>query len=229
MALIKKIIFFILLSSFTYAENVDDRITPGLLFLENILEAESYQAMIEFERIQDERLKEDNEEKLKEFPYWCDLNVSYYPEVDGQAYEEFHRENNKVRAKTKIFHGEHPSHGSYKSLGVKLLEAQFVCYKNEQSGQVYVEDPENFWIGLSDNDVKKHEYSLTDFVLVFLDDKKTNEENDECNDKWWTTFEEDKRVIIKVADIWQGMTAYYPTAYAIAPENIMINGRWLCT
>ena len=63
MALIKKIIFFILLSSFTYAENVDDRITPGLLFLENILEAESYQAMIEFERIQDERLKEDNEQK----------------------------------------------------------------------------------------------------------------------------------------------------------------------
>ena len=162
-----------------------------------------------------------------DFPYFCDLNMSYYPGSDGQAYEEFHRNNNQVRGKTVIFHGEHPSQGPFKQLGVKLIGD--VCYKNENTGQVYVEDPDDIWIKHSNINVKKHQYSLTDFILIFLDDNKTNEENDECKDKWWTSFEEDKRVIIKVADIWQGTTAHYSTAYAISPEDIMINGKWICS
>ena len=104
-----------------------------------------------------------------------------------------------------------------------------VCYKNENTGQVYVEDPDDLWIKNSNINVQKHEYSLTEYILIFLDDNKSNEENDECKDKWWTSFEEDKRVIIKVADIWQGMTAHYSTAYAISPEDIMINGKWICS
>ena len=104
-----------------------------------------------------------------------------------------------------------------------------VCYKNENTGQVYVEDPDDLWIKNSNVNVQKHEHSLTEFILVFLDDNKSNEENDECKDKWWTSFEEEKRVIIKVADIWQGMTAHYSTAYAISPEDIMINGKWVCS
>ena len=166
-------------------------------------------------------------QEIIDFPYFCDLNVSYYPGFDGQAYEEFHKSSNKVRGKTMIFHGEHPSHGPFEQLGVKLIAD--VCYKNENTGQVYVEDPEDLWIKNSGIKVEKHEYSLTDFILIFLDDDKSNEENDDCKDKWWTSFEEDKRVIIKVADIWQGMTAHYSTAYAIAPENIMINGKWICS
>ena len=162
-----------------------------------------------------------------DFPYFCDLNMSYYPGSDGQAYEEFHSNNNQVRGKTVIFHGEHPSQGPFKQLGVKLIG--YVCYKNENTGQVYVEDPENFWIENSDITVKKHEYSLTDFILIFLDDNKTYQENENCEDKWWTSFEEDQRVIIKVADIWRGMTAHYSTAYAIAPEDIMLNGKWICS
>ena len=165
--------------------------------------------------------------EASEFPYFCDLKISYYPGQDGQAYEVFHKSNNSVRGKTLIFHGQHPSHGPYKQLGVKLLAD--VCYKNEKTGQVYVEDPEDLWIQNSDINIQKHKYSLTDFILVFLDDDKTNEENDDCEDKWWTSFEEDKRVIIKVADIWQGMTAHYSTAYAIAPEDIMMNGKWICS
>ncbi len=166
-------------------------------------------------------------QEIADFPYFCDLNVSYYPGFDGQAYEEFHKSSNKVRGKTMIFHGDHPSHGPFEQLGVKLIAD--VCYKNEKTGQVYVEDPEDLWIKNSGIKVEKHEYSLTDFILIFLDDDKSNEENDDCKDKWWTSFEEDKRVIIKVADIWQGMTAHYSTAYAIAPENIMINGKWICS
>ena len=165
--------------------------------------------------------------EASEFPYFCDLKISYYPGQDGQAYEVFHKSNNSVRGKTLIFYGEHPSHGPYKHLGVKLLAD--VCYKNEKTGQVYVEDPEDLWIKNSDINIQKHKYSLTDFILVFLDDDKTNEENDDCEDKWWTSFEEDKRVIIKVADIWQGMTAHYSTAYAIAPEDIMMKGKWICS
>ena len=165
--------------------------------------------------------------EASEFPYFCDLKISYYPGQDGQAYEVFHKSNNSVRGKTLIFHGQHPSHGPYKQLGVKLLAD--VCYKNEKTGQVYVEDPEDLWIQNSDINIQKHKYSLTDFILVFLDDDKTNEENDDCEDKWWTSFEEDKRVIIKVADIWQGMTAHYSTAYAIAPKDIMMNGEWICS
>ncbi len=162
-----------------------------------------------------------------DFPYFCDLYISYYPGFDGQSHEEFHKISNSVRAKTVIFHGEHPSHGPFEQLGVKLMAD--VCYKNENTGQVYVEDPNDIWIKHSNINVKKHQYSLTDFILIFLDDNKTNEENDECKDKWWTSFEEDKRVIIKVADIWQGMTAHYSTAYAISPEDIMINGKWICS
>ena len=162
-----------------------------------------------------------------DFPYFCDLYISYYPVFDGQSHEEFHKISNSVRAKTVIFHGEHPSHGPFKQLGVKLMAD--VCYKNENTGQVYVEDPDDIWIKHSNINVKKHQYSLTDFILIFLDDNKTNEENDECKDKWWTSFEEDKRVIIKVADIWQGTTAHYSTAYAISPEDIMINGKWICS
>ena len=162
-----------------------------------------------------------------DFPYFCDLYISYYPGFDGQSHEEFHKISNSVRAKTVIFHGEHPSHGPFEQLGVKLIAD--VCYKNENTGQVYVEDPDDIWIKHSNINVKKHQYSLTDFILIFLDDNKTNEENDECKDKWWTSFEEDKRVIIKVADIWQGTTAHYSTAYAISPEDIMINGKWICS
>ena len=162
-----------------------------------------------------------------DFPYFCDLYISYYPGFDGQSHEEFHKISNSVRAKTVIFHGEHPSHGPFEQLGVKLMSD--VCYKNENTGQVYVEDPDDIWIKHSNINVKKHQYSLTDFILIFLDDNKTNEENDECKDKWWTSFEEDKRVIIKVADIWQGTTAHYSTAYAISPEDIMINGKWICS
>ena len=162
-----------------------------------------------------------------DFPYFCDLNMSFYPGFDGQAYEEFHSSSNSVRGKTTIFHGEHPSHGQFEQLGVKLIAD--VCYKNENTGQVYVEDPEDLWIKNSGITVEKHEYSLTDFILIFLDDEKSNEENDDCKDKWWTSFEEDKRVIIKVADIWQGMTAHYSTAYAIAPKDIMMNGKWICS
>jgi|TARA_B100000401_G_C52599567_1_gene621288 hypothetical protein len=162
-----------------------------------------------------------------DFPYFCDLYISYYPGFDGQSHEEFHKISNSVRAKTVIFHGEHPSHGPFEQLGVKLMAD--VCYKNENTGQVYVEDPDDIWIKHSNINVKKHQYSLTDFILIFLDDNKTNEENDECKDKWWTSFEEDKRVIIKVADIWQGTTAHYSTAYAISPEDIMINGKWICS
>ena len=166
-------------------------------------------------------------QEINDFPYFCDLNVSYYPGFDGQAYEEFHKSSNKVRGKTMIFHGDHPSHGPFEQLGVKLIAD--VCYKNENTGQVYVEDPEDLWIKNSGITVEKHEYSLTDFILIFLDDEKSNEENDDCKDKWWTSFEEDKRVIIKVADIWQGMTAHYSTAYAIAPKDIMMNGKWICS
>ena len=162
-----------------------------------------------------------------DFPYFCDLNMSYYPGSDGQAYEVFHDRGKQVRGKTSIFDGEHPSHGSFQQLGVKLIAD--VCYKNENTGQVYVEDPEDLWIKNSGIKVEKHEYSLTDFILIFLDDDKSNEENDDCKDKWWTSFEEDKRVIIKVADIWQGTTAHYSTAYAISPEDIMINGKWICS
>ena len=162
-----------------------------------------------------------------DFPYFCDLYISYYPGFDGQSHEEFHKISNSVRAKTVIFHGEHPSHGPFEQLGVKLMAD--VCYKNENTGQVYVEDPDDIWIKHSNINVKKHQYSLTDFILIFLDDNKTNEENGECKDKWWTSFEEDKRVIIKVADIWQGTTAHYSTAYAISPEDIMINGKWICS
>ena len=162
-----------------------------------------------------------------DFPYFCDLYISYYPGFDGQSHEEFHKISNSVRAKTVIFHGEHPSHGPFEQLGVKLMAD--VCYKNENTGQVYVEDPDDIWIKHSNINVKKHQYSLTDFILIFLDDNKTNEENDECKDKWWTSFEEDKSVIIKVADIWQGTTAHYSTAYAISPEDIMINGKWICS
>ena len=162
-----------------------------------------------------------------DFPYFCDLYISYYPGFDGQSHEEFHKISNSVRAKTVIFHGEHPSHGPFEQLGVKLMAD--VCYKNENTGQVYVEDPDDIWIKHSNINVKKHQYSLTDFILIFLDDNKSNEENDECKDKWWTSFEEDKRVMIKVADIWQGMTAHYSTAYAISPEDIMINGKWICS
>ncbi len=162
-----------------------------------------------------------------DFPYFCDLNISFYPGFDGQAYEEFHSSSNLLRGMTSIFHGEHPSHGPYEQLGVILIAD--VCYKNESTGQVYVEDPEDLWIKNSGITVEKHEYSLTDFILVFLDNNKTNDENDDCKDKWWTSFEEDKRVIIKVADIWQGMTAHYSTAYAIAPKDIMMNGEWICS
>ena len=165
--------------------------------------------------------------EASEFPYFCEIKISYYPGEDGQAYEEFHKSGNSVRGKTMIFHGEHPSHGPFKQLGVKLFAD--ICYKNEKTGQVYVEDPEDLWIKNIDIKVQKHEYSLTDFILIFLDDNKSNEENDECKDKWWTSFEEDKRVMIKVADIWQGMTAHYSTAYAISPEDIMINGKWICS
>ena len=161
------------------------------------------------------------------FPYFCDLNLSYHPGSDGQAYEVFHDGGKQVRGKTSIFHGDHPSHGPFEQLGVKLIAN--VCYKNEKTGQVYVEDPEDLWIKNSGITVEKHEYSLTDFILIFLDDDKSNEENDDCKDKWWTSFEEDKRVIIKVADIWQGMTAHYSTAYAIAPKDIMMNGKWICS
>ncbi len=161
------------------------------------------------------------------FPYFCDLNLSYHPGSDGQAYEVFHDVGKQVRGKTSIFHGEHPSHGSFQQLGVRLIAD--VCFKNEITGQVYVEDPDDLWIKNSNINVQKHEYSLTEFILIFLDDNKSNEENDECKDKWWTSFEKDKRVIIKVADIWQGMTAHYSTAYAISPEDIMINGKWVCS
>ncbi len=161
------------------------------------------------------------------FPYFCELKISYYPGEDGQAYERFHRENVYVRGKTKIYHGEHPSHGPYTQLGVKLIAE--VCYKNEHTGQVYVNDPEDFWIKSSDLNIQEHENSLTDFIFVFLDDYKTEEQNNDCNDKWWTSFEEGKRVIIKVADIWQGMTAHYSTTFAIAPEDIMIDAKWICS
>ena len=166
-------------------------------------------------------------QEITYFPYFCDLNVSYYPGFDGQAYEEFHKSSNKVRGKTIIFHGDHPTYGPFEQLGVKLIAD--VCYKNENTGQLYVEDPEDLWIKNSGVKVEKHKYSLTDFILIFLDDDKSNEENDDCKDKWWTSFEEGKRVIIKVADIWQGMTAHYSTAYAISPEDIMINGKWICS
>ena len=166
-------------------------------------------------------------QEITDFPYFCDLNVSYYPGFDGQAYEEFHKSSNKVRGKTIIFHGDHPTYGPFEQLGVKLIAD--VCYKNENTGQLYVEDPEDLWIKNSGVKVEKHKYSLTDFILIFLDDDKSNEENDDCKDKWWTSFEEGKRVIIKVADIWQGMTAHYSTAYAISPEDIMINGKWICS
>ena len=166
-------------------------------------------------------------QEITDFPYFCDLNMSYYPGSDGQTYEVFHDRGKQVRGKTRIFDGEHPSHGSFQQLGVKLIVD--VCYKNENTGQVYVEDPDDLWIKNSNINVQKHEYSLTEYILIFLDDNKSNEENDECKDKWWTSFEEDKRVIIKVADIWQGMTAHYSTAYAISPEDIMINGKWVCS
>jgi len=165
--------------------------------------------------------------EASEFPYFCDLKISYYPGEDGQAYEVFHREPNKIRAKTKIFHGEHPSHGSFKQLGVELRGD--VCYRNESTGQLYTENPDDLSNYYSDIEVKKHKYSLSKFILVFLDDDKSNEENDECSDKWWTSFKENHRVIIKVADIWQGMTAHYSTDYAIAPEDIMLNGKWICS
>ena len=106
-------------------------------------------------------------QEITDFPYFCDLNVSYYPGFDGQAYEEFHKSRNKVRGKTMIFHGDHPSHGPFEQLGVKLIAD--VCYKNENTGQVYVEDPEDLWIKNSGITVEKHEYSLTDFILIFLD------------------------------------------------------------
>ena len=168
-----------------------------------------------------------NVQTSNDFPYFCDLNISFYPGFDGEAYEKFHSTTNSVRGKTTIFHGEHPSHGPYEQLGVKLIAD--VCLKNENSGQVYVDNPEDPWIKNSDINVEKHEYSLTDFILIFLDDEKSNEENDDCKDKWWTSFEENKRVIIKVADVWQGMTAHYSTAYAIAPKDIMMNGKWICS
>ena len=165
--------------------------------------------------------------EASEFPYFCELKISYYPGEDGQAYEELHKNGNSVRGKTMIFHGEHPSHGPFKQLGVKLFAD--VCYKNEKTGQVYVEDPEDLWIRNSDINIQKHKYSLTDFILIFLDDDKTNDENENCEDKWWTSFEEDKRVIISVADIWRGATAHYSTTYAISPKDIMMNGKWICS
>ena len=165
--------------------------------------------------------------EASEFPYFCELKISYYPGEDGRAYEVFHREPNKIRAKTKIFHGEHPSQGFFSQLGVRIVGD--ICYKNELTGQIAVDDPNDFWIKGSEYNVQKHEYSLKDFILVFLDDKKTDEENENCSDKWWTSFKEHQRVILNVADIWQGMTAHYSTAYAIAPENIMIDGKWLCS
>ena len=36
---------------------------------------------------------------------------------------------------------------SFKQLGVKLIAE--VCYKNEHTGQIYVNDPEDFWIKTS--------------------------------------------------------------------------------
>ena len=56
-----------------------------------------------------------------DFPYFCDLNMSYYPGSDGQAYEVFHDRGKQVRGKTSIFDGEHPSHGSFQPLEVKLI------------------------------------------------------------------------------------------------------------
>ena len=32
--------------------------------------------------------------EASEFPYFCDLKISYYPGQDGQAYEVFHKSNN---------------------------------------------------------------------------------------------------------------------------------------
>ena len=58
-------------------------------------------------------------QEITDFPYFCDLNVSYYPGFDGQAYEEFHKSSNKVRGKTIIFHGNHPTYGLFEQLGVK--------------------------------------------------------------------------------------------------------------
>ena len=97
--------------------------------------------------------------EASEFPYFCDLKISYYPGEDGQAYEVFHREPNKIRAKTKIFHGEHPSHGSFKQLGVELIGD--VCYRNESTGQLYTENPDDLSNYYSDIEVKKHKYSLS--------------------------------------------------------------------
>ena len=162
-----------------------------------------------------------------DFPYFCELSISFYPEDDGRSYEKFHRNDKRVRGITKIYEGEHPSHGSYKQLGVRLVSD--VCYRNEATEVLYVDNPEDFWIKSANVEVKKFEYSLSEFILVFLDDFKTNEENDDCSDKWWTAFEDDQRVILKVADIYQGMTAHYSTAFAIVPEDIMLNGNWICS
>ena len=71
--------------------------------------------------------------EASEFPYFCDLKISYYPGEDGQAYEVFHREPNKIRAKTKIFHGEHPSHGSFKQLGVTWSQQEYAHLGFQQS------------------------------------------------------------------------------------------------
>lgn len=162
-----------------------------------------------------------------EFPYFCELKISYYPEEDGRAYEKFHHEDVNVRAKSKIYHGEHPSHGPYTQLGVRLIGD--LCLRNEHNKKIFVDNLDDSWIRYEEYKVEKYKYSLSDFVLVFLDDDKSNEANDDCSDRWWTSFEEGQRVILKVADIWQGMTAHYSTAYAIAPEDIMINGKWICS
>ena len=116
--------------------------------------------------------------EASEFPYFCDLKISYYPGQDGQAYEVFHKSNNSVRGKTLIFYGDHPSHGPYKQLGVKLLAD--VCYKNEKTGQVYVEDPEDLWIKNSDINIQKHKYNYYRFIFQSNWTNHKNRKNWKC-------------------------------------------------
>ena len=163
-----------------------------------------------------------------DFPYFCDLKISYFPGSDGNGYEVYHQsQSNEIKAKTLIYEGEHPVHGSFTQLGVRILG--IVCYKNESTQIIFVDDPDNKWIKLSDEKVQQHEYSLKDFILIFLDDNKTDQENQECSNKWWTSFAENKNVILKIADIWQGTTTHYSTDYAIVPHDIMINASWICS
>ena len=211
MALVKKVIFLILLSSFAYAETVDDIITPGLSFYENTLELESYQAMIEFERIRDERFKKENEQKLLEwqsaFPWHCTVKISFTWQSEGRSQYELINIDTKLSGKMALYHDEHPTRGEYSQQGIIAYGS--VCIYDENTKEL--------------ND------SSSEFILIFLDRRKSNLENEECHDRFWTSFEEDKNIIVKIADFWAGTTAGYARNFAIAPSNVMINGRWLCT